>query len=142
MTEQPGKKILVVDDEPDTRSFLLNLLNSRGYYPITAGNKTEGFRKAVAEKPAVIILNMMMPGERGIQMYRDLKKNEALKRIPVIMLSTLDKHTFLKCHNIFGFYRCREFEKIDTFMENPPEADELLMTVQQISHRGFRLDPD
>jgi len=141
VAEQPGKKILVVDDESDTRIFLLNLLNSKGFYPITAENRTEGFQKAVEEKPAVIILNMMMPGERGIQMYRDLKKDEVLKRIPVIMLSTLDKQTFLRCHNIFGYDQCEEFEWIDTFMEKPPEADELLMTVQEMSNQGFLLKP-
>lgn len=112
---------------------MLNLLNASGFYPIVAKNKTEGFRKAVQEKPAVIILNMMMPGEAGIQMYHDLKKNEKLRQTPVIMLSTLDKHTFLRCHNLYGHYQCEEVDWKDAFMEKPPEADELLMTVQALS---------
>jgi CheY-like chemotaxis protein len=122
-----------VVDELDTRVFLSNLLNAGGFYPITAGNKTEGFRKAVEEKPAVIILNMMMPDEGGIQMYRSLKRDNELKGIAVIMLATLDKKTFLKCHNIFGYTHCEEFELVDKFMEKPVEADELITLVQELS---------
>ena len=130
------KKILVVDDELETRIFLLNLLNTSGFFPITAENKTEGFQKALAERPSVIILNMMMPDKAGIQMYRNLKRDEKLKWIPVIMLSTLDKNTFFKCHNIYGYPHCEAFELYDKFMEIPPETDELLTIVEELSSRG------
>ena len=83
-----ASKILVVDDELDTRVFLSNLLNASGFIPITAENKIEGFRKAIEEKPSVIILNMMMPDEAGIQMYRNLKRDDQLKHTAVIMLAT------------------------------------------------------
>ena len=64
------------------------------------------YKKAVAERPSVIILNMMMPGESGIRLYQQLKQDETLRQIPVIMLSTLDKDTFLKCHNLYGYRQC------------------------------------
>lgn len=140
MSDKRETKILVVDDEPDTRIFLMNLLNSYGFYSITAENKSDGIRKAIEEDPSVIILNMMMPGESGIRMYRNLKQHEKLKRIPVIMLSTIDRHTFLKCHNIYGYYQCEEYEHIDTFLEKPPEADELLAMVRDLSGQSFRME--
>jgi len=127
------KKILVVDDEQDTRIFLLNLLSASGFRPITASNKADGLKKAVAEHPSVIILNMMMPGESGIRLYQHLKQNKTLKQIPVIMLSTLDKDTFLKCHNLYGHRQCDPYELIDTFMEKPVETEDLLTTVQDLS---------
>jgi CheY-like chemotaxis protein len=129
------KKILVVDDELETRVFLLNLLNTSGFYPITAEDKTEGFKKALEEDPSIIILNMMMPDKGGIHMYRNLKRDEKLKWIPVIMLSTIDKNTFFKCHNIYGYPYCEEFELIDKFMEIPPETDELLTIIRELSSR-------
>ena len=135
MSNVSASKILVVDDELDTRVFLSNLLNAGGFEPITAENKIEGFRKAVEEKPSVIILNMMMPDEAGIQMYRNLKRNDHLKHIAVIMLATLDKKTFLKCHNIYGYTHCEAFELQDKFMEKPVEADELLSTVGELTSR-------
>ena len=125
----------MVDDELDTRIFLLNLLNAGGFLPVAAENKSEGYRLAVTEKPSVIILNMTMPGKDGIRLYRNLKQEEDLKHIPVIMLSTLDKATFLKCHTLYGVTQCEEFEAIDKFLEKPPEADELIAMVRDLSVR-------
>jgi DNA-binding response OmpR family regulator len=133
---ETNRKILVVDDELDTRIFLLNLLNARGFLPVTAENKIDGFRLAVVEKPSVIILNMTMAGKDGIQLYRSLKREEELSRIPVIMLSTLDKKTFLKCHTLYGVTQCKEFELYDQFMEKPLEADELITTVRVLSRQA------
>lgn len=136
MSPDTQKKILVVDDELDTRIFLLNLLNACGFLPVAAQNRREGYRIAVAEKPSVIILNMTMAGKDGIRLYRNLKQEQDLKNIPVIMLSTLDKATFLKCHTLYGVTQCQEFELIDKFMEKPPEADELIDMVQNLSGRN------
>ena len=136
MFTETNRKILVVDDELDTRIFLLNLLNARGFLPVTAENKIDGFRLAVVEKPSVIILNMTMAGKDGIQLYRSLKHEEGISRIPVIMLSTLDKETFLKCHTLYGVTQCEEFELYDKFMEKPLEADELITTVRALSRQA------
>ena len=136
MSTESNRKILVVDDELDTRIFLINLLNAGGFLPFAAENKGEGYRLAVAENPSVIILNMTMAGKDGIQLYRSLKREEGLKRIPVIMLSTLDKATFLKCHTLYGVTQCAEFELIDKFMEKPPEADELIRMIRELAGKA------
>lgn len=142
MAELSGKKILVVDDEPNTRIFLANLLGSEGFHPLTAENKQEGIHQAMQQDPAVIILNMMMPGEGGIHMYRSLKRDEKLKGIPVIMLSTLDRQTFLKCHNLYAHQACKVYEGEDIFLQQPPEADEFLTLVRKLSHRRASADSD
>jgi DNA-binding response OmpR family regulator len=131
-------KILVVDDELDMQIFLANVLRSKGFHPIVADDKTNGTRKALEEQPAVIILNMMMPSEAGIQMYRSLKRDAYLRDIPVIMLATLDKNTFLKCHNLYGYQHCEAYELVDSFMQKPIEAAELLKTVSRFSAHDQR----
>ena len=136
MSAETAQKILVVDDELDTRIFLLNLLKASGFHPITANNKAEGLKKAVAVCPSVIILNMMMPGESGIRLYQHLKQDDTLRQIPIIMLSTLDNDTFLKCHNLYGYRKCEAYELIDEFMEKPVEAEDLLAVVQDLSDLG------
>lgn len=133
MSALSEKKILVVDDELDMQIFLANILRSEGFYPIVADDLTHGFRQALDEKPDIIILNMMMPGETGIQMYRSLKRDTDLRDIPVIMLATLDKNTFLKCHNLYGYPHCEAYELVDRFMQKPIEAAELLKTVSHFS---------
>ena len=132
------KKILVVDDELDTRIFLYNLLNGIGFHPLTATNKADGLKKAAAEHPSVIILNMMMPGENGIRLYQKLKQDKTLSQIPVIMLSTLDKDTFLKCHSLYGYRQSEPHDWIDRFMEKPIEAEDLLTVVQDLVAAGHR----
>ena len=102
VSEKAKKKILIVDDEPDMGIFVSNLLDSDGFSPILAKDKTEGLKKAFEDNTTVIIIDMMMPGEGGIQMYRSLKREERFKNVPVIMLSTIDKQTFFKFHMVRG----------------------------------------
>ena len=80
--------------------FISNLLSSHGYIPIMAETRAEGFRKVIEEDPAVIIIDMMIPNEGGIQLYRDLKHDPRFHRIPVIMLSTIARKTFFKWHKL------------------------------------------
>jgi CheY-like chemotaxis protein len=127
------QKILVVDDVPDTRLFISNLLSSQGYNPIMAETRAEGFRKVVEENPAVIIIDMMIPNEGGIQLYRDLKRDPRLHRIPVIMLSTITRKTFFKWHKIRSPGPDLEQAGPDIYLGLPPETEELLLAVKKLS---------
>ena len=136
MSAETNRKILVVDDELDTRIFLMNLLNASGFLPFAAENRTEGYRLALTKKPSVIILNMTMAGKDGIRLYRRLKSEGNLRQIPVIMLSTLDQETFLKCRTLYGVTQRVMFEGQDKFMEKPPEADDLIAMIRELSGRS------
>ncbi|MGD8503199.1 MAG: response regulator, partial [Syntrophobacterales bacterium] len=81
------KRVLIVDDEMDMRIFVSTLLETNGYKPIIANNGEEGIQKAREFKPAAIILDVLMPKSGGLQMYREVKTDDELKGIPVIMLS-------------------------------------------------------
>ena len=133
ISEKVNKKVLIVDDEPDMRIFISNLLDSEGFSTIPAKNKTEGLQKALVKKPAVIILDMMMPGESGIQMYRDLKREKKLKHVPVIMLSTIDRETFCKFHIVRGSPLNKVTLEPDTFLEKPLEAKDLINLVRALT---------
>lgn len=134
MVKQTKKTILVVDDEQDTRIFLSNLLRSGGLRPVIAENKTEGMQKALKESPAVIILDMMIPGGSGVQMYNDLKRDEKLRNIPVIMLSTLEEKTFFKCRKIQNVRSGQNLPSPDVFLEKPLETEEIIKTVRRLAH--------
>ena len=81
------KTVLIVEDELDMRIFISTLLETSGYRPVMTKNGKEGLLKARDIGPDLIILDVMMPGEGGVQMYRQLKSDNALMDIPVIMLS-------------------------------------------------------
>ncbi|MCP4566179.1 MAG: response regulator [FCB group bacterium] len=81
------KKILVVDDEPDVVKWLTVLFENSGYDVVSAPNGSEGFKKAEEVHPNLITLDITMPEESGIRMYRNLHESKILSDIPVIILT-------------------------------------------------------
>jgi len=126
-------KVLIVDDEPDMRIFLCNLLGGCGYATVLAGERREALRTAKHEKPALIILDMMMPNEDGLQLYRDLKGDRRLRGIPVIMVSSVGRKAFLQYQKSY----CTLPEDADpapgAYLKTPLNAEELIGTVQALT---------
>ena len=124
------KRVLVVDDELDMRTFVATLLETSGFKPLVAEDGIEGLEMARRDKPSLIILDIMMPRESGITMYRSLKTDPALKDIPVIMLSALAKKTFLHSQGVLDAYKGEKIPEPAAYIEKPPEPDELLEAIQ------------
>jgi len=120
------KKILIVDDELDMRIFISTLLETNGYKPFATRDGKDGIRKAKELMPDLIILDVMMPGEGGVQMYRQLKTDKILKDIPVIMLSAVAEKTFIHYLKMLNTQINNSIPYPDVYMEKPPEAEELL----------------
>ena len=125
-----AKKVLVVDDELDMRTFVTTLLETSGFKPFAAKDVSEGMDIARRKKPALIILDVMMPKESGITMYRELKSDEALKDIPVIMLSALSKKTFFHSQKVLDEYKGESIPEPAAYIEKPPEPEELLEAIE------------
>ena len=126
-------KILIVDDELDMRIFLCNLLGGCGYATVPAADRNEGLRKAKKEKPAVIILEMMMANEDGLQLYRSFKQDERLRGIPVIMVSSVGKKTFLQYQRSYCNLPEEEPSAPGVYLKKPLNADELIGWVQTLT---------
>jgi len=120
------KTVLIVEDELDMRIFISTLLETSGYAPVTTRDGKEGMIKARDFLPDLIILDVMMPGEGGVQMYRQLKTNKTLKSIPVIMLSAVAQKTFSHYLNMVNARLEKPIPKPEAYIEKPPEAEELL----------------
>jgi len=125
-----AKKVLVVDDELDIRTFIITLLETENYKPLSATDGKEGLEVARREKPALIILDVMMPKESGISMYRDLKNDPELKDIPVIMVSALAKKTFFHSQKVLDEYKDEKIPEPAAYIEKPPEPEELLEAIE------------
>ena len=82
------KKILVCDDSPTDRQFLLEGLSKLGYQVVLAEGGEEAVAKAKSEHPDLVIMDVVMPGTNGFQATRQITKEESTKNIPVIMLTT------------------------------------------------------
>lgn len=124
------KKILIVDDELDMRIFLSTLLETSGYKPVMTRDGKEGLQKAKNVVPDLIILDIMMPGEGGVYMYRQLKMDEILKNIPVIMLSAVAHKTFNHYIKMLNVRQDSAIPAPEAYMEKPPEAEVLLRVIE------------
>jgi len=124
--------VLIVDDELDMRIFLSTLFETSGYKAISAKNGSEGIEKARAHHPDLITLDIMMPGEGGVFMYQQLRTDEQLAKIPVIMLSAIANKTFSHYLKMLNARLGGVVPDPDAYMEKPPEADELRRTAESL----------
>ncbi len=85
------KKILVVDDEADMQSVISYRLEVNGYAVSVASDGQEGLSKVKAEKPDLVLLDLMLPKITGFELCRMLKFDDAYKNLPIIILSALDQ---------------------------------------------------
>jgi len=142
LNDQPERKIiLVVDDELDMRIFLCNILGTCGFETIDAGSGAEGMQKAKNLQPALIIIDATMPREDGVRMYRELRSDQALKNVPVIMMSAIDKKTFMFYHKFQNAPDGIEFPKPGAYLEKPLEAEELIGLVHRLTSSDDCLPP-
>jgi DNA-binding response OmpR family regulator len=79
-----AKKILVVEDGDDSRSILTIVLRSFGYESIEAANGGEAVKKALSEKPDLILLDLGLPDISGIDVAKAMKENPTTAHIPII----------------------------------------------------------
>ncbi len=87
MSSRIDKRILVVDDEEDVRDYLRAALEDAGFEVETASDGLEAIEKVRAHPPDLISLDLVMPRHSGAKFYRELQKDKALRRIPVLIVT-------------------------------------------------------
>jgi CheY-like chemotaxis protein len=87
MASPPPRPILLVEDDPDSRAMLATVLEMAGRMVVTATNGMEAYNLARQHRPALILLDLMMPVMTGEEFRRAQLANAEIRRIPVIILS-------------------------------------------------------
>ena len=128
-----GKRVLIVDDDPDIITFIVTVLEENSYTPIIAKNGEEGLSKVRVENPDLVILDVLMPKQSGIKMYRELKTDESLKNIPVIILSGISKRVFLRSQEALTEFGGNNVPEPDAYIEKPVEPEDLAEIVKQLA---------
>jgi DNA-binding response OmpR family regulator len=80
-------KVLIIDDDPDVRTVMDILLKKQGYNVETASRKDEAWDKLKNFQPSVVLLDVLLSGTDGRNLCQEIKADEQMKHIPVIMLS-------------------------------------------------------
>jgi two-component system alkaline phosphatase synthesis response regulator PhoP len=82
-----GKKVLVIDDDKNAGKVFSVALNENGYEPIIAYDGREGLEKIEQNEIDLIVLDVMMPKKTGFVLFKELKRKEEYKDIPILMLT-------------------------------------------------------
>ena len=117
-------KILLADDEADVRQMLSRRLQSEGYEVITAEDGVDALKKAMSEKPDVILLDIMLPKKSGNAVASELQGKPETAGIPVIYLTALVSNGEAKMMN----YRSGD----NQIMGKPINSADLVKLIEQV----------
>jgi CheY-like chemotaxis protein len=119
-------RILIVDDEPDVRIYLKTVFEDQGHEVRAAENGREGTEILAAFTPDLVILDLIMPLQSGVHLYRTLRTDKDLKVIPVIILSAVVRHR--------DQYRDQfaDLPEPDAWIDKPFKADRLLRVADSL----------
>ncbi len=123
---QGGQPVLVVDDEENIRRLLAQELSSAGYQVLEAADGLEAVNRARRDRPALIILDLMMPNMSGLDALRVLKGDPTTAPIPVLILSVLeDREQGLRLG-------------ADEYLTKPVDSEHLTRTIAALLARAKR----
>jgi CheY-like chemotaxis protein len=122
-------KILVVDDDKTTRKLLSLYLKAKGYEIVTAENGLDALEKLGVENINLIVSDMNMPYMDGIELTKNIRADENLKGLPVIMVTTeADDEEKKKAHEA----------GVDDYLVKPANAEQISDSVKKILKKMFR----
>lgn len=124
MTEK--KRILVVDDEPDFCSIVQGNLEKKGFIVEVAYDGNEGLAKVKANPPDAIVLDVMMPEKDGYAVCKELKEDEKLADIPIVMLTAVASHV---TSTRYSHYDSMSMEA-DDYLPKPASAEDITQSLK------------
>jgi DNA-binding response OmpR family regulator len=114
------KSIMIIDDEIDIGESLATVLESEGYHAEAFANGFKAIEKMKVQKPDLLIVDVMMPKPKGVEVVRLVKEDSVLRNIPIMMMSASKEPVPLT------------EEKWDRFVRKPFEMDELLAAIEEL----------
>jgi two-component system phosphate regulon response regulator PhoB len=124
-----SKRILVVEDEADSARYLVTVLADGGYETSWAESCENGWRDIARQLPDMICLDIMMPRQSGLALYRKLKTDDRLRSLPVVVISgAYDADSF----RLADFAPDEPLPEPAAFVEKPIDVKSFLKTVRAI----------
>ena len=125
------QKILIVDDEPDALELVKVNLTNAGFFVATAEDGDEALKKAASLTPDLIVLDLMLPQVDGLEVCKILRRNDATRDIPIIMLTA----------------KATEIDRVlglelgaDDYVTKPFSPRELVLRIKALLRRGKTVD--
>jgi len=126
--ESQAKRVVCIEDEPEMIDLVRLILGRKGFEVIGANGGVEGLEAVRREKPDLVLLDLMMPDMDGWEVYQQIKADEELRHIPVVVVTakaqSIDK--------VLGLH----IAKVDDYITKPFGPQELLESVAKILGEG------
>ena len=118
------QKILIVDDSPTERYYLTDILFRNGFTVSVAENGEDALQKIRAEKPDLILMDVVMPGANGFQVTRSIARDPELQDVPIIICSSKNQET----DRIWGLRQGAR-----AYLVKPVDAADLLARIAELA---------
>jgi twitching motility two-component system response regulator PilH len=117
-------KVLIVDDSKTEIMFLTDLLQKNGFVVRSAENADEAFKRLTEEKPDLILMDVVMPGQNGFQLTRAITRDPLYADVPIIMCTSKNQET----DRVWGMRQGAR-----DYITKPVNADELMAKIKALS---------
>lgn len=119
----PVRKVLIVDDSKTELMFLTDLLQKQGLSVRTAEGADEAFRRLAEDKPDLILMDVVMPGQNGFQLTRAINRTPEYAEIPIIICTSKN----LETDRVWGMRQGAR-----DYVTKPVDADELMGKIKAL----------
>ena len=119
-----AKTVMVVDDDPDAREFLVTVLEDNGFAAVTARDGLEAIALLEQQAPDLVTLDITMPAKSGVAVYRRLREDDQFKGVPVIIITGVsdDFRTFISSR--------RQVPPPDGYISKPVDHEQFVSMVR------------
>lgn len=122
-------KVLMIDDEPHYPEAFKFLLEAKGNFQVfLAAAGKDGIDSAKKNRPDLIFLDIMMPGDDGIEVLKKIRADEELKKIPVVMMTAVGTEKARK--------ECSDLN-VEGYLNKPLEMEDIIQKVEEVLAKKY-----
>jgi two-component system, OmpR family, response regulator VicR len=133
MKEQNGRRIIYIEDDQEMIDLVMLILNRRGYNVQGAHGGRVGLDMVLKDPPDLVLLDLMMPGIDGWEVYQQIKANENTRNIPVIIVTAKAQ----AIDRVLGLH----IAKVDDYIAKPFRPQELVDSIENVLARASQQNP-
>jgi len=127
-------RVLVVDDDPDIVEYLGALLEDHGFEVRSAGDADRALAALRTTRPAVVLIDVLMPGKSGLDLLVSIRRDPRLADLPLVMITGSDQVLEDDCRSYLGTYR--GLRGPDEVLAKPIDPDALLDVLLRLTARA------
>lgn len=128
MEQDEGRRVVYIEDDPEMIDLVMLILSRRGYRVQGAQGGRNGLDVIFQDPPDLVLLDLMMPGMDGWEVYQQLKANENTRSLPVIIITAKAQ----AIDRVLGLH----IAKVDDYISKPFRPQELLESIERVLNKA------